>query len=89
MLYFSHCSEALELLEGAEATISQSVEAPRGTLKVTAPVWCASTRFVAALAEYLRRYPDVIVDLRLENKKTSCSKASTLRCAPPRLKSLH
>lgn len=69
LLYFPQCCEALEILDAAEATINRSTDAPRGTLKVTAPVWCASARFVAALAEYRRLYPDVIVDLRLENRK--------------------
>lgn len=67
--YFAQCCEALEILDTAEAALSRSTNMPRGTLKVTAPVWCASTRFVAALTEYRRLYPDVTLDLRLENQK--------------------
>ena len=69
MLYIAQCSEALDLLDTAEASINRSSDTPRGTLKVTAPVWCASTRFINALSEYRQRYPTVVVDLRLENKK--------------------
>ncbi|AOZ06437.1 LysR family transcriptional regulator [Cupriavidus malaysiensis] len=68
-LYYAQCCEALEIMDAADAAVSQSAAAPRGTLKVTAPVWCASARFVDALADYRRRYPSVLVDLRLENQK--------------------
>lgn len=68
-LYHAQCCEALEIMDAADAAVSQSAAAPRGTLKVTAPVWCASARFVDALADYRRRYPSVLVDLRLENQK--------------------
>ncbi len=68
-LYFEQCRSALEMLELAAAAIGSSVEAPRGNLKVTAPVWFANPRVVDVLAAYQKRYPDVVLDLRFSNRK--------------------
>lgn len=68
-VYFDQCQEALDTLQAAEASLGLRAEAPRGILKVTAPVWCANPLFAKMLGEYQERYPDVVVDLRLENRK--------------------
>ena len=68
-VYYEQCKEALDTLQAAEASISASTEAPRGVLKVTAPVWCATSLFARAMAKYREQYPDVVVELRLENRK--------------------
>ncbi|RTZ45775.1 LysR family transcriptional regulator [Candidimonas sp. SYP-B2681] len=68
-LYFEQCRAALETLELAAAAIGRSVEAPRGALKVTAPVWFANPSVVKVLAAYQKRYPDVMLDLRFSNRK--------------------
>ena len=67
--YLEQCREALDSLQAGEAAIGLSQEAPRGVLKVTAPVWCANRRFAEALAAYKLQHPDVVVDIRLENRK--------------------
>ncbi|RYY63846.1 MAG: LysR family transcriptional regulator, partial [Comamonadaceae bacterium] len=33
------------------------------------PVWCATPRFARVLAGYRERFPEVLVDIRLENRK--------------------
>jgi DNA-binding transcriptional LysR family regulator len=66
--YYAQCRQALEILDAADAQARQRSSTPQGVLKVAAPVWCANRRFVAVLADYLRRYPEVVVDLRLENR---------------------
>jgi len=68
-VYLEQCREALDSLQAGEAAIGLSQEAPRGVLKVTAPVWCANRRFADALAAYKLKHPDVVVDIRLENRK--------------------
>ena len=45
-------------LKRGEAAIGLSQEAPRGVLKVTAPVWCATRRFADALTAYKAAHPD-------------------------------
>ena len=68
-IYYAQCRQALDILDAADAAIQQDAATPRGQLKITAPNWCASPRFVRALADYHDAYPDVIVDLRLENRR--------------------
>src|SRR3546814_8702431 len=57
------------MLELAATAIGSSVEAPRGNLKVTAPVWFANPRIVDVMARYREKYPDVVLDLRFTNRK--------------------
>ena len=68
-VYLAQCREALDSLQAGAAAIGRNQEAPRGVLKVTAPVWCATPRFADVLAGYRRAHPDVMVDIRLENRK--------------------
>ena len=67
--WYEQSRRALDLLDAAEAAIGQTSETPRGQLKVSAPVWCATPRFARVLAAYRERYPEVLVDMHLENRK--------------------
>lgn len=68
-VYHEQCRLALDTLQAAEATIGQGTQTPRGHLKVSAPVWCANRRFAEILTAYNVKYPDVVIDIRLENRK--------------------
>ncbi|MBP6019768.1 MAG: LysR family transcriptional regulator [Burkholderiaceae bacterium] len=68
-LYYEQCREALTTLELAAVAIGRSVEDPRGTLKITAPVWFANPRTVSVLAAYQEQYPEVVLDLGFSNRK--------------------
>jgi DNA-binding transcriptional LysR family regulator len=68
-VYFEQCKAALDTLQGAEASIGRSTQTPRGQLKLSAPVWCANRRFAEILFAYREKYPEVLVDIRLENRK--------------------
>lgn len=67
--WYEQSRRALDLLDAAENAIGQKNEAPRGQLKVSAPVWCATPRFAAVLAGYRERFPEVLIDMHLENRK--------------------
>lgn len=67
--WYEQSRRALDLLDAAENAIGQKNEVPRGQLKVSAPVWCATPRFAAVLAGYRERCPEVLVDMHLENRK--------------------
>ena len=67
--YLEQCREALDSLQAGEAALGLSREAPRGVLKVTAPVWFANRRFAEVLAGYKRQHPEVMIDIRLENRR--------------------
>lgn len=67
-LYFDQARRMLDELDEVEAAISNVAVVPRGTLKLSAPVWTASPCFVSSLAEYGRRYPGVCLDLDLSGR---------------------
>ena len=68
-VYHEQCRAALDCLQVAEASIGHRTQKPRGRLKVSAPVWCANRRFAEILCAYHQAYPEVMVDIRLENRK--------------------
>ena len=67
-IYYEQCREMLDDLEMVEAAVKRSAVVARGTLKITAPVWFANPLFTKALAEYRSRYPDVLLDLDLNDR---------------------
>lgn len=67
--YYEQCRAALDILQVGQAAVGQGSQLPRGQLKLSAPVWCANPRFARLLAQYRHQYPDVLVDIRLENRK--------------------
>jgi len=64
-LYYDRCKALLADVEAAESSISALQSAPRGTLRITAPVSFGARRLAPALAEFLSLYPDVNADLAL------------------------
>jgi len=66
--YFERSKSILDELEALELELGSSNSTPRGTLRVTAPSWIAGQRMAEFLVEYQRRYPDVVVDLTLEDR---------------------
>jgi len=66
--YFSQTRQMLESLDELEAAIGNVTIAPRGTLKLSAPVWVANSYFADVFANYHQRYPDVCLDLDLSGR---------------------
>jgi DNA-binding transcriptional LysR family regulator len=58
----------LDSLDEVEAAVSHATVVPRGTLRLTAPVWMANTIFVGVLADYQARYPEVRLDVDLSGR---------------------
>ena len=67
--WYAQSTQALDLLDAAEVAIGRRNDTPRGRLKVSAPVWCATPRFARVLADYRARCPEVLLDIHLENRK--------------------
>ncbi len=68
MLYFNQARQMLDGLDEVEAAVSNVTVTPRGTLKLSAPVWIANTVIAGRLADYHRRYPDVVMDMDLSGR---------------------
>ncbi len=66
--YFQQLLHLLNGLDEIEEAVGDVTRSPRGTLKVSAPVWFANSTFARALAQYHRRYPDVAFDVDLSGR---------------------
>jgi DNA-binding transcriptional LysR family regulator len=66
--YYEHCARIVDEIESSKTAIAQLQAAPRGQLKVTAPVTFANTRLGPILREFFTRYPDIQVDLNASNR---------------------
>ncbi|MEG0974567.1 MAG: LysR family transcriptional regulator [Comamonas sp.] len=67
--WYTQSSQALQMLDAAAQELGQHSDAPRGQLKISAPVWCATPRMAHILAGYRARCPEVLVDIHLDNHK--------------------
>jgi len=70
-IYLAAVRPLLEGLDEAGARLAQSTIDPRGTLKISLPVWLAEPGFVRVLAAYRARYPEVTLDLDLSGRHVS------------------
>lgn len=68
-IYYEHCRQLLADAEAADACAAAMRATPRGLLKIHAPVTFGSQRLTQALTVYLRRYPEVSIDLNLNDRQ--------------------
>jgi DNA-binding transcriptional LysR family regulator len=67
--YLEHVVRGLDALAEADAALSPSRMAPSGTLRVSAPMTVSLTRLTTAIPEFLSRYPDINLDLHLDDRR--------------------
>src|SRR5207253_85779 len=68
-LFVARCRRILAELEDAETEIGRSRERPRGRLRLHLGVGIAIHQIVNALPGFLERYPEVQVDLLIEDRR--------------------
>jgi DNA-binding transcriptional LysR family regulator len=86
-LLFRTVREVFAKLAMAEAQLTESRERPKGTLKVTATIGLGSTWLAPRIGEFIEIYPDVSVDLVLEDRELDLSMREAdvaIRLLPPR-----
>lgn len=67
--FYKRCLRALTEIEAGQAEVSLAEQTPRGLLRITVPVDLAQSLLAPLVSEYLRKYPDVRVDIFSTNKK--------------------
>ncbi|MBV8697946.1 MAG: LysR family transcriptional regulator [Bradyrhizobium sp.] len=67
-LYFEQARQMVDGLDEVEAAVSQTVVAPKGRLRLSAPVWMANPVFAGLLADFRARYPDVTLEIDLSGR---------------------
>lgn len=66
--YFARASRILADLDEADASVTQLQAAPRGRLRVNAPMSFGFLHLAPALGDFLARYPEVELDVNLTDR---------------------
>lgn len=66
--YYDRCKLVLADADWADAVAEQAKGTPQGRLRINAPVSFGSQSLIGLVTRYLRRYPDVEIDLVLDDK---------------------
>ncbi len=66
--YYARCKRIFNDIDDADSSIKDAQQLPRGQLRVVMPVSFGRVTFLPRYAEFHRRYPDVVVDLRLSDR---------------------
>lgn len=65
--YLERCQQVLQDVEEMEAAVTHLQTEPRGVLKISAPPVIGATHITRAIAEFLKTYPELTVDLILQS----------------------
>lgn len=66
--YYQRCTQILADVEQAESAAAAGTAQPRGVLRVNAPVSFGTLHVAAAVGKFVRRYPELTVDLTLTDR---------------------
>jgi DNA-binding transcriptional LysR family regulator len=66
--YHRHCVAMREDAQAAADAVAQAQTEPRGTIRVACPVTLAQTTLGPILPQFLARYPQVRIDMRVSNR---------------------
>lgn len=68
-VYLGHCQAVLAAAESADAVVQQARSEPGGRVVVTCPGSLAQTLLAKAVPEFMARFPKVVVDLDVTNRR--------------------
>lgn len=67
--FYDHARQVVQSLEDAEAAVSSFSQQPRGAVRVTAPLGVGKRIVAPLIPEFVDKYPEVSVRLRLSDRK--------------------
>jgi DNA-binding transcriptional LysR family regulator len=68
LAFYDRCLEILASVEAAERSVTQLHAEPKGRLRINAPMTFGTMYLATALAEFLAQYPDLQVQLTLNDR---------------------
>lgn len=66
--YYDHCVTILQEIDEVEANVRSQVSSPKGVLRIAAPAPLARLLIAPMLGEFLHEYPDIEVNLAIEER---------------------
>jgi len=67
--FYEGARQGLETIDNAEEAVSFLQGKPRGTIKINAPLSFGALHIAPTLEEFINSYPEVLVDLRFEDRQ--------------------
>ena len=67
-IFYDHAKNILAEMAAAEALIAETRATPRGRLRISAPITFGSHALAPELPDYLKRHPEISLDLSLTNR---------------------
>lgn len=67
-VYYERCVDILAEVAAAELSVAQLQLEPKGTLRINAPMSFGTMHLAEAIAHFMRRYPDIQVQLTLNDR---------------------
>ncbi len=67
-IFYDSCQEILSDFDQVEASLKCKATVPQGLLKVAAPGWFINSGFTNAISTYLKKYPDVLLEVSLNDR---------------------
>jgi DNA-binding transcriptional LysR family regulator len=67
-VYFERCKTILADLEETELELGSLNSGVRGTLRISCPSWSPGQRLADHLAEFRRRYPELVIDVSFDDR---------------------
>ena len=67
-VYLERCLDCLQAFDDADSSVTELSRAPRGLLRVTAPIEFGNVHLPPLLAAFTARYPQITIDLHLSNR---------------------
>ncbi len=67
-LFYERCRAVLAEVEAADAVVEELSAAPRGTLRISAPVGFGACRLAPILTAFMKRHPDIEIELNLTDR---------------------
>jgi DNA-binding transcriptional LysR family regulator len=86
--YYQHCQALLVDAQAAQAVIDRASDTPRGTIRLSCHVVLLHAHVGDILADYMRRYPEVMVEVEATNRRVDVIGEGldlALRVLPPPL----
>ncbi len=65
--FFPHAEDVIASVEAAQASVGAGKSTPSGTLRVSAPASFGRMHVLPALTDFMARYPEIKVDLKLSD----------------------
>ncbi|WP_375753835.1 LysR family transcriptional regulator [Vibrio sp. HN007] len=66
--YYEHCMSVISEIDEMDANVRSQVSSPKGILRIAAPAPLGRIVLSPLIAEFLREYPDIEIDMSLEER---------------------